>query len=578
MEIISSEKRIKIVTFIIGLFTFGLIVKLFYISTVQHGHYLAMAENQYIFKKEVPAERGKIYLSDKNVSVDDFSLNYPVAVNIEKFDVSVIPRNIKNPQDVAEKLASILSMPKEKIFDQINNQKPYLPPIAKMISKSNADKIKELKIQGVFLTSNSSRFYTESSLASQVIGFVNSEGKGQYGVEGEYNDVLCGKSGEMVGSKDTKGRMINVGDVQNSVNGSGILLTIDRNIQFMAEQKLGEGLEKYGAESGSIIVMDPKTGAVLAMANKPDYNLNEFSKVAEEKNDYLFKNPSVSSLYEPGSTFKSMVMAGAIEKGLVSPETEEVFGKSIQIGSYEIGTAEDKAFGRETMTDVLVHSDNVAMVWLGDKMGNDMLYDYIKNFGFGEKTNIDLGGEESGVVRDKQKWRDINRATYTFGQGISVTPIQLITAYGALANGGKLMQPYVVRAIKDQGGVIKTTQPKEVRRVVSEETAAKLSTMMVEVVDRGTGHHAKVEGYKIAGKTGTAQVPNPEGGYFGDDIKIGSLAGYAPASDPKFVMLVKIDKPKLAQWGETSAGPIFGEMDRWLLNYFELRPSEKIEN
>jgi cell division protein FtsI/penicillin-binding protein 2 len=318
--------------------------------------------------------------------------------------------------------------------------------------------------------------------------------------------------------------------------------------------------------------MDPKTGAILAMTSKPDYNLNEFNKVAEAKNDYLFKNPAISGLYEPGSTFKSIVMAGAIDKGLVEPDTEEVFGKSIQVGSYEIGTAEDKAFGRETMTDVLVHSDNVGMVWVGNQMGNDVLYDTIKNFGFGEKTNIDLKGEESGVVRDKEKWRDINRATYTFGQGVSVTPLQLIAAYGALANGGKLMQPYIVKAVKNSEGNITETKPKEVRQVVSPETATKLSAMMVEVVNRGTGHHAKVDGYKIAGKTGTAQVPNPDGGYFPDDIKIGSLAGYAPAGDPKFVMLVKLDKPTKAEWGETSAGPMFGQMDKWLLNYLEVRP------
>ena len=414
----------------------------------------------------------------------------------------------------------------------------------------------------------SRRFYPEGDMASQVLGFVNDSNQGQYGLEGYYNDELAGLGGQIYAEKDVLGRYFNIGQKVDPKDGSDYILTIDRNIQFKAENIIKGAVKKFQADSGSIVILEPKTSAVLAMAASPTYNPNEFNMVSEEDQD-IFNNPIIAKPWEPGSVFKPLIMASAINEGLVQPDTKEVFSNKISVDSYEIHTSTDEAYGEETMTQVLENSDNVAMVWISEKLGKETEYKYLKDFGFGRKLGIELDTENPGDVLDVKKWSNTQRATISFGQGITTTPLQLVNAMGAIANGGVLMKPYVVSEVQNSEGKNDVNQPQEVKRVLNTDVANKVKDMMVSVVVNGHGKNAGVEGYKVAGKTGTAQVPAPGGGYY-KDRHIGSFVGFAPADDPKFVMLVKLDNPKNVDWAESSAAPTFGEMAAWLLDYFRV--------
>jgi len=566
-----NSKRITYILigifFIAGFITFKLFMK----SIVEHNQYLALAKNQYYIKEQNPSRRGTIYAQD--VTAEDKL--FPIAINLEKFNVSLVPKNIKDKKEVAKNLSPIIGMKESEIMDKINNDKPYIPPIKKRIEKEAADKIVDLKMAGVFIEPEGVRFYPEDSLACHILGFVNAESRGNYGVEAFYDDQLRGRGGTIEGEKDTLGRMISVLNEEDVKNGTDLVLTIERNVEYMAHEKLAAAIEKFQADDGSITIMEPQTGKILAMVALPDYNPNKYNEVPPDQQN-LFLNPVISNVFEPGSIFKPIIMSFAVNEGKVEPDTQEVFSNMTVVQGYEIHTAQDKAFGRETMTQVLENSDNVAMVWVSDQLGNDTMYKYLTDYGFGFKTNIDLTGETTGDLMELKKWRDINRATISFGQGISVTPLQILNAISAIANKGKLMKPYVVEKMvrKEQGEV--EIKPQEIKQVVSEDTAQKLGGMMVSVVERGHGKQAGVAGYKVAGKTGTAQIPKPssEGGGYYEDRHIGSFAGFFPADSPRFAMIVRLTNPKNTEWAESSAAPTFGEMAKWLLDYYQIPPSQ----
>jgi cell division protein FtsI/penicillin-binding protein 2 len=558
------QKRINVILGIfvlIGLF-FG--YRLFSKQVLEHGEYKAQAESQYGVTKEIPANRGKIYASDL----------FPLATNSRLFELLVVPRQIKseNKMEVATKLAPFVEKPAKEIFDQINNDKYYIPPLKKKIEEKEAKQIKDLKLDGVTLVSVSVRIHPEGQLASQVLGFVDASNEGRYGLESYYNDELKGIGGEIFGKKDTRGRLFDLAENLLPKNGTDFVLTLDHNIQYQAEIVLEKAVKDYDSDSGSIVIMDPPTGKILGMANFPSYNPDEYNLVPSEAQS-VFNNETISSAWEPGSIFKPLIMAVAIDLGLVEPDTTEVFSNMVKVDSYEIHTSTNEAYGEETMTQVLENSDNVAMVWLSEKIGKEKMYEYIKNYGFGRKSGIELDNENAGKVDDMKNWSNTQRATIAFGQGITTTPLQMTTATNAIANKGKLMQPYIIEKAINSSDQEETTQPKEIASVISSETAAKVVGMMVSVVENGHGKKAAVEGYKVAGKTGTAQVPKPGGGYY-PDRHIGSFVGFAPVSNPKFTMLVRLNNPKAVEWAESSAAPAFGEMARWLLDYFRVAPGE----
>ena len=561
-----SKYRFKFFTFIVVLFGFALSFRLFQKQVLQKDYYTALAKKQYTVTKELTPTRGKIYLSDYQGEEAT-----PVAINLHFYDLLIVPKNVLTPKDTARKISGYIGMSEKEIFDQIDTKKPYIPPIKKKIDGDTAKKIEDLGLSGVMLVPNMWRYYPENTLACFVLGFVDSENVGRYGAEGYYNKELKGQESEVSVDKENLGPYFYLDGADKVNNGSDIYLTIDRNIQFMAEQKLKEGIKNTKAESGSMIIIEPKTGKVMAMASEPNFDPNKYN---DQKSVDIFNNPSIAYSYEPGSIFKIITMAAALDSGKVTPETEGVFGSYIKIGGYTIKTSTGQAYGRENMTQVLEHSDNIAMVWVSQQLGEENFYKYIRDFGFGGKTKIDLDSEASGQVLELTKWREVNAATMAFGQGIAVTPIQIASAFAAIANKGKLMETYVVDKIVDPSQQVLSKDPKSVRQIIKEDTAQKIKDMMISVVENGHGKKARVAGYWVAGKTGTAQIPDPQKNGYLEGLNIGSFAGFAPANDPKFAMLVKIDKPKTVEWAESSAAPIFGSMAEWLLNYFEV-PKER---
>ena len=320
--------------------------------------------------------------------------------------------------------------------------------------------------------------------------------------------------------------------------------------------------------------MDPNTGAITAMANYPSYEPNKYNEIKQE-NYSIFQNPSIAKLYEPGSVFKVITMAIGVDTEKITKDTSEYFDASVKIGGWTIWTWDKKPHGKQTMTQVLETSNNVGAVWVAQKVEKGPFYNYLKKFGFGSVLGIDLEKEASSPLKAGKKWRDVDLATISFGQGISVTPLEMIAATAAIANGGKLYRPYVVSEIQSPDGKKEEISPKEISQVITPATASTVANMMVSVVEKGHGKSAKVSGFKVAGKTGTAQVPKKDGAGYEENKTIGSFVGFAPAENPRFVMLVKLDEPQGVEWAESTAAPVFGELADWLLrSYWKVAPTE----
>lgn len=540
-------------------------MRLFQKSVVEHAKYTAMAMKQRVVQKELPANRGKIYVQETNGEL------YPLATNITLNTLEIIPNHIKNAEELAQKVAPIIGLDEKEFLKTITTDKLYIPPIKKRLTPTESKAIEDLDLDGVILVPEEYRYYPEGSLASNVLGFVDAEKKGHYGIEEYFDSRLKGKWGTIATEKDSAGRQISVGTTEFSQpkDGDSIVLTIDRAIQFKVEKQLAEAVKKNKADSGSVVVMEPKTGRILAMASYPTYNPNKYNKVKEYG---VFINQAITDIYEPGSVFKPLVMAAAINEKLVEPTTEHRFGAYVEVQGQKINTALKRAYGLETMTQVLENSDNVAMVWIQQKLGKEKMYEYLDRYGFGTRSGIELAQESAGRITSKKYATELDLATMSFGQGIAVTPLQLATACAALTNGGKLVKPYIVEKIITADGTEERTKPKEIRRVVEEDTARKIDEMMVSVVVNGHGKPAKVAGYNVGGKTGTAQVATKTG--YSASKHTGSFLGFAPLEDPAFSMITKLDNPRAVQWAEFSAAPLFGQIADWLLKYLMIPPTK----
>jgi cell division protein FtsI/penicillin-binding protein 2 len=564
-------KRLMWIRFLVALILPLFAYRLFIISVLGHQSYTKQAKNQYYISKEVPSERGEILAQDRR---GDY---YPLATNSIKFQIWVVPKNVKDKTETARLLAQELGLEEKEIFDQINNDKLYIPPLKRGLEWEQMNRIKELELKGVLIMPESIRFYPEAEMASHILGFVNYESQGVYGIEGYYNDQLTGYKGRIEAEKDNKGRIINVESQVRAQDGDSLILTIDYNIQFFAEQKIREAVDKYDAESGQLMVMDPKTGGILAMAAVPSYDPNRFNEEAKkdkEEGKDRFINPMVSYIYEPGSVIKPIVIAGGLEAGKIEPDTEAgPFSNMVVVQGYEIHTAQDKAFGRQTITQILQNSDNVAMVWVAEQLGNEVMYDNFEKFGFGKTLGIDMSGETTGKLLRLESWRDIHRATMAFGQGISLTPLQIVTAYSAIANDGQLMLPHLVDKIVRPDGRENVIENKVIGQPIKKETARVVKRMLQSVVEDGYGKKAKIEGYTLAGKTGTAQIAKPGGGYE-EKGAIHSFVGFGPVEDPQFVILVKLDKPSAVEFAASSAAPTFRKMAEFLFSYLEIEKEE----
>lgn len=511
-------------------------------------------------------------------------------VKLEKADDPYEPLEQKVDEEVVKKLyatlaglegknftASDLEIKDNKIlFTQLDNKN--LTGIALLDKKGNKIK-KELIIDGIGFIMKPYRFYPENNVGANLLGFVsyvNNEQRGSYGLEGFFDQELYGKNGLFKAEKDATGKtvIINNKKKDNQQDGSDLILTIDRSIQFTACEKLNRAVSKHGADGGSVIVMNPKTGAILAMCSSPDFNPNNYQAIKNIKN---YNNQAIFSQYEPGSIFKIITMAIGLDQNKITPQTTYKDTGNIKIANYNIENSDHKANGIQTMTQVLEKSLNTGVVFVVRQIGMDVFSKYIKDFGFGEKTGIELEGESKGdiknLIKEKQN-KELVVATASFGQGIAVTPLQMVSAFAVVANNGILMKPYVVKEIIKSDGEKIVTQAREIKQVISEKAAATLGGMMVNVVENGHGKKAGVKGYYVAGKTGTAQVPRKDGHGYQVGAHIGSFAGFVPADDPQFVMLVRIDNPRDVEWAESSAAPLFGEIAEFILNYWQV-PKER---
>ncbi len=577
--------RLRIFEFSVFVFAIAIILRLFY------WQFLAGLEKHETsdFQNEIPALQGEIFTSD----------GFPLVTNQQAFLIYAKPQGLDkdptevahliSPQLISEKFATFssdiadeLKLQKEEeikkkedeIKDKLGSNNLFWVALGRKIPLDLKNKIQSYNIKGIGFEPDNKRLYPEASTASHLLGFVGSDklgrNTGYFGLEGFYNRQLRGKPGRASVDVDPLGIPILVGNYRavEPKPGSSLHLTIDRTVQFMVEKKLKDAVIRYQAKEGTVIVLDPKSGNIAAMASYPNYNPAFFS----EYDQSLYKNPAIAETYEPGSTFKVITMAAALELAVVTPaDICPVCSGPRRIGGYEISTWNKKYYPDSTMTEVIQHSDNVGMSYIGEKIGLERFHAYITKFGFGKKTGIDLQEEADGVIRDKKDWYPIDLVTASFGQGIAVTPIQIVQAVGAIANGGNLITPTIVAKIVDGDRVEEIKKAKD-KQIISPKTAAQVTEMMVNAVEKGEAQAFKPKGYRIAGKTGTAQIP--VAGHYDPNKTVASFVGFAPANDPKFVMLVRFTEPTTSQFGSETAAPTFFSIAKELFNYYGIAPDK----
>lgn len=550
--------KIRLIFFFFFFFFLAVLIKLFYLQVFNP---ISTADN-YLQYKKVPAQRGRVF--DRN--------NQPLALNKTSYLLYIEPKKMKDKESLIQDLDEILKIGEATLESRIDETKDWVA-IKSAIDKQQKEKLAKLKLPEIGFEEQYQRTYPEASLSAHLLGFVGKNEKnediGYFGVEGYYEKDLAGLPGLIKGEKDVFGRHILLGrqEVIGPENGRDLILTIDISVQEIIKQKLKEGVERYDAKEGCIIVAEPKTMEILGLSCLPDFDPDKYFEFTQDD----FGNLAISSLYEPGSTFKPLIMAAAINEKKVKPDTVYNEKGPVKRGGYEIRTWNNKYTGKLTMTQVLEKSSNVGMVYVGDKLGKKNMLKYLDSYGFGQRTGIDLQGETAGFLKEENQWYAIDYATTSFGQGIAISPIQMVTAFSALINGGNLMQPYVVRKIvySDDEEVIK---PKIIRKVISGQTSETLRKMLVSTVKNGEYKWAIPKGYKIGGKTGTAQIPIQ--GKYDPSKTIASFIGFAPADDPKFIAIVVLKEPRASIYGSETAAPLFFEIAKDLFVYYNIAPNQ----
>jgi cell division protein FtsI (penicillin-binding protein 3) len=498
----------------------------------------------------------------------------PLALSMESQSVYARPHRIQEAARVSQNLAEILNLLPAEVRQKISSDKPFVW-IKRQVSAPEAEKIQALNLDGIGMFYEPNRHYPQGHLAGQLIGFVGRDSEGLEGLELKYNDYVRGATGSSVAERDALGRRVLVQGVEGLQipPGSDIHLTLDTSIQHMAEKELEAAILKYRAKAGVAIVVEPRTGEVLAMANYPSFDPNHYAKQTAEQR----RNRVVTDSFEPGSTFKTILAAAALE--------EEIVGKDdlfyCEMGRYPFAGKiihDTHPHGWLSFAKILQVSSNIGFTKVAEKVKRERFFRYIEKFGFGKVTGIDVPGEVAGIVRRTEQWAAVDLATHAFGQGISTTPLQLVMAYAAIANGGFLMRPYVTRrVVSPNGETLMENQPHVIRRVVSEKTSRLLAGMLGDVTnDGGTGKMAKIDGFEVAGKTGTAQKADPvHGGY--SKKRVGSFVGFVPANDPRLVALVLIDEPEVNSYGGVVAAPAFRNIVQGALRRLAVAPDQSTE-
>ncbi|MFH1181165.1 MAG: penicillin-binding protein 2 [bacterium] len=516
--------RINLVFIFIALFPAAIIAQLTHLQIFEFERYESFVQGRNLSPGDAETERGEIFLKNGE----------PLAINKKFLLVSASPAKIAAPKETAKTLSEILKLPEEYILAKLEKDTIYSPIKSRLTDKEVED-LESKEIAGVNLLYEAGRYFPQSSLASQAVGFVDANLNGQYGLEEYYNDVLAEE-------------------------GRDIKLSIDYDVQYKAEKLLADSVSGLGFEAGLILVMDPGSGEILVLANFPNFDPNQYSDYAQKGDLSIFQNGATQKIFEPGSVFKPLTMAAAIEEGKITSQTTYVDEGSVKIGSSVISNYDKRVYGEQTMTGVLEKSINTGAVFAEKKLGHSSFLKYIEKFGLFEKTGIDLP-EIYSQNKEFKKGYEINYSTASFGQGIELTPIQLARAYSALANGGLMVRPYLNKE-----------QKPALTRVISAKTALEITNMLVSVTENGYGKAAKIPGYYVAGKTGTAQVP--EAGEYSPNKTVQSFVGYFPAFSPRFLVLVKLDNPQ-TKTAEYSAIPIFRSLAEYLVNIYKVPPDRE---
>ena len=537
---------------------FAIIARLFYIQ-VLNPH--SAGVDPYLKTNKIYPERGKIFDRNQN----------PLVLNQNSYLLYFEPKKITNKENVIQSISNILQVSEASLSAKFDDTKVWLA-VQSGIEEDKKKKIDNLHLTGVGFNYMMKRYYPEASLSAHLLGFVgkNSQNNdvGYFGLEGFYDKDLAGLPGLMESERDLIGKPIFIGTQERvePENGRDLILNIDKTVQEIMKRRLLQGLELYKAKQGCVITADPNTLQILGLVCLPDYDNQQYYLFSE---DY-FKNPAINDVYEPGSIFKPLIMAAAIQEKKVKPDDFYDEQGPVTIGEYQIRTWNDKYEGKISMTRILEKSSNVGMVYVGQRLGNDKLYNYLKKYGFGETTGIDLQGENTGSLKPKNNWYPIDFSTVTFGQGIAITPMQMIRAFSSLINGGKLLRPYVVSEMKSQDRENKI-EAKVDRTVISERTSEIIKKMLVSAVENGEYKWDRPKGYTIGGKTGTAQVPIQ--GHYDPSKTIASFIGFVPADKPQFITLIILREPQTSPWGSETAAPLFFEIAKELIVYYNINPN-----
>lgn len=543
----------------------AIVLRLVFLQVIRHEAYLQRANRQRQSVVTLDPERGPI--------VD--SQNRQMAISIASSSIYAMLEEMDDPEKAMQQIASVISIDPDEIVNK--NRGRSFAWVARKIPQDKAEVIRKMQIPGIYFTTESRRYYPNKDLAAHVLGFVGLDNKGLSGIEYQYESVISGVPGKLFALRDAKRRLLMPSGSNSVVQptvGRSLELTIDSGIQHIAERELQAAIEEEGANGGSVIIMNPRTGEILALVNAPSFNPNAFSQVIARQ----WKNRAIQDYYEPGSTFKPVVAAAALDLGLVNPKDEfDCQWGSIALAGGHI-LKDHKAFGLLTFQEIIEKSSNVGMIKVGMKVGPDSIYKFANMFGFGQKTGIDLPGESPGIVRPVNKWSAISIGAVSIGQEIGVTPVQVLRMMTAIGNGGLLVSPHLVSHISDSTGEMKPTVfPQPQPLPLKHETLATLRTFVEGVVDHGSGTLAQIPGYRVAGKTGTAQRIGTSGTY-ADGGYIASFVGFAPVEDPAFSMIVVLNGPKKEYYGGRVAAPLFRKIGQQVLKYLDIPPDQITEN
>ncbi|MDH5761527.1 MAG: penicillin-binding protein 2 [Nitrospinota bacterium] len=543
---------------------FGLILvgRLVHLQVIQHDRLAAQSDKQYLRTVEIASGRGNIYDRNRN----------QLATNIRVESIYADPKSVIDKDKTAYILAKALEMKPGTLLKKLKSDRHFVW-IKRKCELNAVEKLKQLDLPGIGFVAETKRYYPKRKLAASTLGFVGLDNQGLAGVEHFHHAVLKGNPQRSVLEKDARGRFLWTTAYAQEINQGkrDVVLTLDEVIQFIAERELKKQVEDYQAKSGLAIVMDPFTGAIYALASAPEFNPNNYSSYPRN----TWRNDAVASAYEPGSIFKPIVAAAVLEEGLAGPD--DIFfceNGSFQLGRSRIGEAANHQFGWLTLRNIIAKSSNIGAIKIAQKLGEKRFFAYMQKFGFGDKMGVDLPGEASGSLRDLSQWSGLSLASMSFGHELSVTPIQMVSAISAIANGGTLIRPRMTEAILKNGTLEKSFEPEYIHKVLSEETSRQMINILKSVVKPGgTGVNAAIPGFEVAGKTGTAQKIDPETQSYSKTQFLASFIGFVPADAPRLVILVMIDEPQKSYWGGEVAAPVFQKIARKTLQYLHIPSS-----